>query len=113
MLKANMFADSFFKRFFFQFSLMFETKFRCFLIDFWIRSENVNFVKIMLPPAREHDFSGFEGFEINKKSNFHVNLPLVAPNLVFRHILVKKIFFGHYDVIAVGKCRISVKNQLC
>ena len=27
-----------------------------FWIDFWIRSENIDFVKIVLPPAREHDF---------------------------------------------------------
>ena len=25
-------------------------------IDFWIRSENIDFVKIVLPPAQEHDF---------------------------------------------------------
>ena len=27
-----------------------------FWIDFWTRSENIDFVKIVLPPAREHDF---------------------------------------------------------
>ena len=51
--------------------------------------------------------------EINKKSNFRVNRPLMAPNFDFFYILVEKIVFGDYDVITVGKYHIFVKNQLC
>ena len=38
------------------------------LIDFWLKSENVNFVKISVSPRREHDFQGFEQLKINKKT---------------------------------------------
>ena len=33
-----------------------DPNFHGFWIDFWTRSENIDFVKILLPPAREHDF---------------------------------------------------------
>ena len=71
ILKAGMLADSFFKRFFSNFYWFLKPNFDVFLIGFWIRSENVDFVKIVLPPAREHDFSGFKGLEINKKLTKH------------------------------------------
>ena len=38
------------------------------LIDVWLKSENVDFVKISVSPRREHDFQGFEELKINKKN---------------------------------------------
>ena len=41
---------------FFNFLGFLNPNFDGFFINFWTRSANVDFVKIVLPPAREHDF---------------------------------------------------------
>ena len=38
-------------------------------IDFWLKSENVDFVKISVSPRREHDFQGFEKNK-NQQNNY-------------------------------------------
>ena len=35
---------------------------------FWLKFENLDFVKISVSPRREHDFQGFEELKINKKT---------------------------------------------
>ena len=56
MLKSNMLSNTFFYRMFSVFLQFLDSNFDGFSIDFWTRSQNVDFVKIVLPPAREHDF---------------------------------------------------------
>ena len=56
MLKSNMLSNTFFCTIFSVFLQFLDSNFDGFSIDFWTRSQNVDFVKIVLPPAREHDF---------------------------------------------------------
>ena len=52
MSNANMFADSFFSRFFSNFHVFLDLNFNGFSIDFWTYNENGDFVKMELPCRR-------------------------------------------------------------
>ena len=61
MAKNGLFSETFFQRFSSIFHGFSGLKINVFWTIFWLKSENVDFMKIELPPRREHDFSGFGG----------------------------------------------------
>ena len=67
MLKKHLFWNMFFSSIFFDFAWILDPQNNHFWTKFGNKMQNVNFVKIVLPCRREHEFQGFEGSKINKK----------------------------------------------
>ena len=68
MLKKHLFWDTFFSLIFLDFASIWDPQNHHFFAKFGYKVKNVNFVKIALPCRRDHEFQGFEGSKINKKS---------------------------------------------